>query len=352
MLPGAPAEADNVRDAQWHLGFMRASEAQQLTNGGEGIVVAVIDSGVDASHPDLVGNVFPGADFVNLGGDGHVDADGHGTGMAGLIAGHGHGDAGALGVAPRAKILPVKAGAGGFNNAPVVAQGVTWATQHGAKIMCLAFSGPNDSDVLRNSVKQAQDADVVVVAGAGNKPVAKDVGYPAAYPGVIAAVGIDRQGNHADVSVTGSQAVLAAPAVDIVSTGAGGKYRKGVGTSDATAIISGVAALVRAKYPNLSAAEVVHRLTATAIDKGPPGRDNEYGFGVVDPVAALTADVPPLAPSSAPANGDAGAAPPTAAAPDRSGGVPVGILAVLVGVMLLAAALIAGFVVVRRSRRA
>ncbi len=85
-----------------------------------------------------------------------------------------------------------------------------------------------------------------------------------------------------------------APAVDIYSTSYGGKYSKGTGTSSATAIVAGAAALIRSKYPNLPAQEVKHRLTATAIDKGPPGRDDEYGYGVIDLVAALTADVPPL----------------------------------------------------------
>src|SRR5690606_39806474 len=107
----------------------------------------------------------------------------------------------------------------------------------------------------------------------------------AAYPGVIAAVGVGRDGNHAEISVTGPQAVLAAPAVDIVSTtttfGGRNGYSIGTGTSNATAIIAGAAALVRSRFPELSAAEVVHRLTATADDRGAPGRDPEYGYGIV-----------------------------------------------------------------------
>jgi len=94
--------------------------------------------------------------------------------------------------------------------------------------------------------------------------------------------------------VAGQEVAISAPAVDIVSTGLGHGYRVGTGTSDATAIVAGVAALVRSKFPDLSAPEVIHRLTATAIDKGKPGRDDEYGYGIVDPVGALTKDVPPL----------------------------------------------------------
>jgi subtilisin family serine protease len=126
--------------------------------------------------------------------------------------------------------------------------------------------------------------------------------FPAAYPGVVSVVGTDRNGNHATISVSGSTATLAAPAVDIyttdIRTGSHSGYSVGDGTSGATAIVSGVAALVRSKYPSMSAAEVAHRLEATADDKGPPGRDSDYGYGIVDPVKALTANVPPLTPSA------------------------------------------------------
>ncbi len=118
--------------------------------------------------------------------------------------------------------------------------------------------------------------------------------YPASEDGVIAVSGIDQMGRHATISTTGPEIDVAAPAVDIYSTSYDGKYSKGTGTSGATAIVAGAAALIRSKYPHLPASEVVHRLTATAVDKGPPGRDDEYGYGVIDLVAALTADVPPL----------------------------------------------------------
>ncbi|RGC66280.1 Subtilisin DY [Micromonospora sp. MW-13] len=110
-----------------------------------------------------------------------------------------------------------------------------------------------------------------------------------------------------------------APAVDIYSTSIDGKYRKGTGTSDATAIVAGAAALVRSKYPDLPAAEVAHRLTATAVDKGPPGRDDEYGYGVLDLVAALTADVPPVGFGSATAGAPAGSRPVTTAVAEPAG---------------------------------
>jgi type VII secretion-associated serine protease mycosin len=351
LLPSTPAHADNIRDAQWHLGFLHVPEAQRLGNDGAGVTVAVVDTGVDATHPDLAGNVQPGTDFVDPGGDGHLDNDGHGTSMAGIISGHGHGNnAGVLGIAPKAQILPVRvmAGSHGFG-ASKESRGIAWAAQHGVKVMCLAFAGDADDPELKQAVAEALAADVVVVAGAGNRPESSHVGYPAAYPGVVAAAGVDQQGNHADVSVTGPEITLAAPAVDIASTQPNNKYSKGVGTSDATAIIAGVAALVRAKYPNLSAAEVVHRLTATATHKGPPGRDDEYGYGIVNPVAALTADVPALPPSTSPSATDPApvSAATTAAQPDRPSRAPLVIGITLVGVLIAAAAVTA---IVIRSR--
>jgi subtilisin family serine protease len=224
--------------------------------------------------------------------------------------------------------------------------GISWAAKHGAKVICLAAS-VQASPPLRRSVLEALAANVVVVSAAGNRPDVTSVSFPAAYPGVVAAAGVDRNGNHAEISVTGPEVVLAAPAVDVVSTNAGGGYRTGTGTSDATAIIAGAAALVRAKFPKLSAEEVVHRLTATAIDKGPPGRDDEYGYGIVDLVGALTKDVPPL---------DSGSPSPASGATSQAQGggkppahVPPVIVFVLLGLLVAGSAVTIG---VLRSRRA
>jgi type VII secretion-associated serine protease mycosin len=351
LLPSTPAYADNVRDAQWHLAFLRVAEAQRLGNDGAGITVAVIDSGVDAAHPDLTGNVLAGADFVNPGGDARRDNDGHGTAMGGLIAAHGHGNAvGALGIAPKAQILPIRVTNLYDSIQGRAAQGITWAVQHGAKVICVALGGQDDLQ-LRQSVEQAQAVDVVLVAAAGNHPLDTKITYPAAYPGVIAAAAVDQQGNHADVSVAGPQVTLAAPGVDIVSPRLNGKYSQNIGTSDATAIIAGVAALVRAKYPNLSAAEVVHRLTATATDKGPAGRDDQYGYGIVNPVAALTADVPPLTPGAAPTSTGLApvATPPVVAQPSRPNRAPLVIVLVVAGLLVVAGTATAITVVVRRN---
>jgi type VII secretion-associated serine protease mycosin len=298
LLPGKAALADAVRDQEWQLGFLRVIQAQRFSQG-RGVVVAVVDSGVDATHPDLVGNVLAGTDVqIGATGDGQTDTDGHGTGMAGLIAAHGHGPGdseGILGIAPQATILPVRDGA---RFGVAMADGIDWAVAHGARVISISQGDDTaDTPVIRKAVENALAHDIVVVAGAGNTTSAipqTSVSYPAAYPGVVAVAGVDRQGGHPTVSVTGPQVLLSAPAVDVPQTGLNHGYVTGTGTSAATAIVAGVVALVRARYPNLSATEVVHRLTATATDKGAPGRDEVYGYGIVNPVAALTANVPPL----------------------------------------------------------
>ncbi|WP_431973144.1 type VII secretion-associated serine protease mycosin [Micromonospora haikouensis] len=304
-----PAGALQIRTDQWHLHYLKTAEAQKISQG-EGVVVAVPDTGVDA-HPDLRRNLLIGIDILPGGsGDGHRDRNSHGTSMAGLIAAHGQGPIGALGIAPKAKILPIMSSdSKNLGNADDLAAGIEFAISHGADVINVS-SGGGASVRLIKAVRNAIAADIVVVAAAGNAPEDMTVGYPASEEGVIAVGGIDQQGNHAPVSVVGSKVALVAPSVDIYSTSYGGKYSKGTGTSSATAIVAGAAALVRSKYPDLPASEVVHRLTATAIDKGPPGRDDEYGYGVVDLVAALTADVPPVGFESATA-GAPGAGGPT-----------------------------------------
>ncbi|GIE27760.1 hypothetical protein Ait01nite_008050 [Actinoplanes italicus] len=129
--------------------------------------------------------------------------------------------------------------------------------------------------------------------------------FPAALPDVLAVGAIDRNGDVAKFSITDPKVGICAPGVDMVTTDLHDKYAKGQGTSQATAIVSGAAALVRAKFPELSAPEVIHRLTATAKDNGPPGRDDQCGYGVLDIVKALTAEVPPLDPSAGAGSGSA-----------------------------------------------
>lgn len=308
VVPPATA-ADQISDGQWYHQFLNTAQAHQLTQA-RGITVAVIDTGVDATHPDLVGSVLPGTDLTGEGqGDGHTDIDGHGTKMASLIVAHGQ----VRGVAPAAKILPIRAGTEDGARGDRVSVGIRWAVAHGARVISISIAG--DDDLLqRQEVEAAIAADVVIVAGVGNRPKATSVQFPAAYPGVVAVAAVDKDGAHAPVSVVGPEVVVAAPGSEISGASNNGKYSIGSGTSNATAIVAGAAALVRAKYPQLKATEVIRRLTATATDKGSPGRDPEYGYGVLNLVGALTADLPvasdgPSAGSKRPGTGNGPAAP-------------------------------------------
>jgi len=297
----APAWGDSIRDQQWHLSLLNVAEAHRYIQG-EGVTVAIVGGGVDATHPDLTGNVLTGTETFDGGtGDGKTDTDGYSTALAGLIAGHGHGPgntAGVLGIAPKAKILPIRTSKETYSDYAAIVRGIDYAVAHGAQVICIALVGSESHDEQR-AVEAALAADVVVVAGVGDNPPALIVAYPAAYPGVVAAAGVDQDGNHASVSVTGTEVVLAAPAVKVLSTDTGGGYRIGTSTNYAAAIIAGAAALVRSRYPRLSGTEVVRRLTTTALDKGVAGRDPQYGYGVANLVDALNKDVPPL-PSASP----------------------------------------------------
>jgi type VII secretion-associated serine protease mycosin len=342
-----PARADAVRDKQWHLGYLRIAEAHQISQG-EGVTVGLVDTGVDASHPDLAGSVLPGADVWEGAGDGRIDPDGHGTSMAGLIVAHGSGNSGALGIAPKAKIVSVRAGTTKYFSGSTehVANGIKAAVQHGVKVISVSFGG-NEIIPLDEAIAAAAAADVVVVAAAGNRPGSPSVRAPASYDGVVAVAGTDRAGNHAEISATGPKVAVSAPATDIMSTDPGGKYSAGNGTSNSAAIVAGVVALIRAKYPKLTAKQVIERLTATAVDKGSPGRDSEFGYGIVDPVAALTKTVKPSASATSPAPGGR-----TAPSEDDSDGTRILVMVLLAVGLVLAVGTTAGLLVwTRRKRR-
>ncbi len=346
----APDNSDRIRTDQWHLDFLDTEEAHRISRGA-GIVVAVPDTGV-YPHPDLKENLLNGFDLLAGGESGHQDITGHGTGMAGLIAAHGREDGtGALGIAPEAKILPIKAfDTDNEGDTDRLAESIEKAISAGADVISISAGGGGVTPRLLRAIDAAHAANIVIVASAGNRPQDEQVIWPAASTQVISVGGVDRHGIHANVSVTGPQVDIAAPAVKIYSTSFGSLYSEGTGTSSAAAIVAGAAALVRAKYPYLPADEVAHRLTATAIDKGPPGRDDQYGYGVIDLVAALTADVPPRGfesmPATAPGGGSTTAADGPRADPERDASVR-GLITL--GVLLAAGGAWAWFV--RRRRR-
>ncbi|MFD0520298.1 type VII secretion-associated serine protease mycosin [Paractinoplanes durhamensis] len=357
-MTAAPALADSTRDQQWYLTDLKIAEAHKITKGA-GVIVALIDSGVDPKHPDLAGALLPGLDTTesNLAGrEGTEDTDGHGTGMAGIIAGRGHGaGAGVLGIAPAAKILPIATGGTGFQSSSFMTKAVDFAIKQHAGVINMSFGGADD-DTVHDAIRKAQAADIVLVAAAGNdNSIGNTAGqYPGRYPEVLAVGAYGKDRKIASISITGPHVDLVAPGDQIMSTSIFDRgYEVSGGTSDATAMVSGAAALLRAKYPDMSAAEVVHRLTATADDAGPAGRDDTYGNGLLDVVKALTADVAPLpaaGASAAPSDDAAQAAPPAASDSDDLP-EPVGVLVpalIVAGVVLLIGVVVVVFMMRRR----
>ncbi|MFI8943124.1 type VII secretion-associated serine protease mycosin [Streptomyces syringium] len=303
-LPAGPARADTIRTQEWALDALRTQDAWKTTKGA-GITVAVLDTGVDEGHPDLEGQVLPGKDLVGFGARrGDRAWARHGTAMAGIIAGRGHGDDnadGVLGIAPEAKILPVRViledkdparprartARGG-----ALADGIRWAADQGADVINLSLGDDSDSAHPEPredaAVRYALSKGAVVVASAGNGGEHGDhISYPAAYPGVIAVAAVDRYGSRAAFSTRRWYATVSAPGVDVVIADPDRRYYEGWGTSAAAAFVSGAVALVRAAHPGLSPAQIRDLLTSTARDTPRGGRSDAVGAGLVDPAAAI-----------------------------------------------------------------
>ncbi len=364
----APAAADTIRDRQWGLLALRAEEAWGTTRG-DGVTVAVLDTGVDESHPDLSGQVLAGTDLIGMGaGPGDRAWARHGTAMASIIAGHGHGPSrsqGVLGIAPQARILPVRVileeGDPGRAKAReskggALAEGIRWAVDHGADVINLSLGDDSDSAHHEagedEAVQYALSKGVVVVASAGNGGESGDrVSYPAAYPGVIAVTAVDRRGRKAKFSTRNWYATVSAPGVDVVIADPDRSYYEGWGTSAAAAFVSGAAALVKAAHPDLSPAQVKKLLEDTASDSPAGGRDDARGHGMVDPAAALQVAEAMRPEAAVPAPAAAGSTyfgpgPEPARPPERSARLGAPAAAVAGAALLVLAAVLA-----RRPRR-
>ena len=299
---GSSASADSIRDREYWLSSYGITQAWQTTKGA-GVTVAVIDTGVDGSHPDLTGTVIGGTDVSGIGsanGQEPIGADSsHGTLVASLIAGHGHdADSGVIGSAPEAKILSISVGfgVGTRSSDDQIADAVRWAVDHGADVINMSLT--------RNSLEWPQswddaflyafDHDVVVVAAAGNRGSGTtEVGAPATIPGVLVVGGVDRNGKASfDASSQGITISVSAPSEDLVGAAPGATYFAWAGTSGATPIVAGIVALIRAAHPKLDAGNVINRLTATAKSPGVAVPSPIYGYGLVDAAAAVNAPVP------------------------------------------------------------
>jgi type VII secretion-associated serine protease mycosin len=292
MLIAAPGQGYSSQ--QWALDYLKADSDWQITKGS-GVTVAVIDSGV-TSIPDLRGNLLSGADFTqgtSSSGNGEIDlqSDGHGTGMASVIAGNG---TYVFGLASNAKILPVRTYIDTGNVPEEIAAGINYAISQHVGIINLSIGLLASVSSVRATIAAAVDANIVVVAATGNDS-SQSISYPAAYPGVIAVTAIDQTGSFWSQSNAGAQVTLAAPGVNIYRDNNAGVQGTSSGTSEATAYVSAAAALVRSEHPDWTAGQVIRDLISTA-DPGPGQtagqHSDQYGYGIVDPLNALQAAAP------------------------------------------------------------
>lgn len=300
----APVSADTIREREYWLSDYGFIDAWKVTRGA-GVKVAVIDTGIDASHPDLNNSVVAGLDVSKLGSADGLTPVGensfHGTMVASLLAGRGHAkNSGVIGTAPEAEIMSASMAFGA--NAPdtdaQVAEAMKWAVDNGARVINLSLTR-NSADWPTSwdtAFQYAFDHDVVVVAAAGNRAAGTDqVGAPATIPGVLVVAGVDRNANASnEASTSGLTIAVSAPATDLVGAYPGSDYKIWSGTSGAAPLVSGLVALVRAKYPQLDANNVINRVIKTATQVGGQKYSPTYGYGLIDPVKALSAEVAPV----------------------------------------------------------
>lgn len=348
----APAAADEWREQQYWLDEYGFRQAWERTRG-EGVTVAVIDTGIDAAHPDLTGQVAGGTDVSGAGSPDGTRPVGpqpeHGTLVASVLAGHGHhgtdgptagpatpdaaaspsaasstspssapsaspssssppatvsatepGPDGVVGVAPEAALLSVSVHLGSDNpGGPTpedqIAEAVTWAVDHGADVINMSLGSTRQDwpESWDRAFRHAEENDVVIVAAAGNRASgAMTAGAPATIPGVLTVAGLNADGTASwDASTEGISIGVAAPADPLVGAVPGGDWQGWQGTSGAAPLVAGLAALIRSAHPEMPAHQVIHRILATARDAGVPGEDPVYGHGIIDAAAAVTAEV-------------------------------------------------------------
>lgn len=307
--PGLGFSTNDPQGAdQWHAPKIHVEQAWQVSRG-EGVVVAVVDTGVDPGHPDLKPQLVPGYNTLE-GNDNPKDDNGHGTHVAGIVAAVAGNGLGVAGVAPGAKIMPIRALGDMGGTAQSVSAGIQWAADHGARVINLSLGAPQPSRAIGSAVKYAIGKGCAVVAAMGNSG---DQGnpkmWPAAYPGVIAVGALDPQDQANPWSDWGEWEAVSAPGYGIWSTfptyetslyklakqNPGALPPENViklgysaisGTSQAAPIVSGVAALLAARG-DMTPGQIRDRLMSTARDLGNPGFDPHYGAGMVDAAAAV-----------------------------------------------------------------
>lgn len=267
--------------SQWHLQKISAPAGWDVTIGSPGITVAVIDSGVDPAHPDLVAKLVPGWNFLGSNTDTH-DVLGHGTAVAGVAAADTNDSIGVAGVGWANTIMPLVV-VNSSNSATYadIASAVNYAADHGAKVVNMSLGGTSYSSTLQNAVNYAWSKGLVLVAAAGNCSCSTPA-YPAALNNVIAVSATDSSDNLASFSSFGSFVDVAAPGTPIYTTNNGGGYGNWQGTSFSSPQVAGLAALIFSLNPSLSNTQIVDLITKNADDLGAAGFDQYFGWGRIN----------------------------------------------------------------------
>jgi subtilisin family serine protease len=271
---------DLLLSQQW--GWYRVGADRALNEGytGAGIVVAVLDTGIDLDHPDLAANIVNGWNFVND-NENVSDLDMHGSMVSGIIAAVANNGLGIAGIAPEAKIMPLKVIDTEGANIRDIASAIRYAADNGAKIITMSFTGQYTRFTLstERAIDYAYRQGCVLVAAAGNNNTDELV-FPASYEQVIAVSAVDQNDLRAEFSNFGNYVDFCAPGTNIASTGNDGNWYMGNGTSFAAPFVSGLIALMLSDNPELTNEEIITKLRNSAQDLGPEGLDNYYGWGL------------------------------------------------------------------------
>jgi subtilisin family serine protease len=270
--------------SEWHLMKVNAPTAWN-TSVGSGVVVAILDTGVDGTHPDLAAQMVPGWNFYDNNSN-TSDVNGHGTAVAGAAAAATNNDVGVAAVAGSARIMPVRiADPNAYAYWSTVAQGITWAADHGARVANISYVGASASSTVQNASSYFRSKGGVVFVCAGNTGAVDNTASTSLITVVSAT---DENDKLASFSTYGSFVDISAPGHNILTTARGGGYQYWWGTSLATPIVAGTAALIISKRPDFTPAQVDTALQATATDLGPAGKDVYFGAGRVNAAAAVT----------------------------------------------------------------
>lgn len=306
------AVTDPYIGSEWHLNKINATTAWDITQGN-GVTIAILDSGVDGTHPDLVPNLVAGYNAYDNNND-TSDVCGHGTAVAGSAAARSNNGTGVAAVAGQARIMPIRiayydsAAASCYAYASTIANGITWAADHGARVANVSYGPLAGNATIQNAAQYMKSKGGLVFISAGNNGIDENI-VPSTT--LIAVSATDASDAMTSWSSYGSFVSLSAPGAGIWTTSRGGLYQAWNGTSFAAPVAAGVAALMMSAAPNLAASQIEQALFASSVDLGAPGRDPKFGYGRVDAYAGVKAALaigtpvdtqPPLATISSPSN--------------------------------------------------